>query len=118
LNATQPGSQLVAMLKAGAAQYRWVAATVNANSAAGYQLATGDPVMAIGGFNGSDPTPTLAQFEALANAGQIHYYIAGGGGLGTGAGSTGGEIAAWVSQNFAAVTVDGVTIYDLTAPNS
>jgi hypothetical protein len=118
LNATRPGSQVVAMLKANSSQYSWVAATVNANSAAGYQIATGDRVMAIGGFNGSDPTPTLAQFEALVNAGQIHYYIAGGGGLGSGSGSTGGEIATWVSQHFAAATVDGVTIYDLTAPSS
>jgi 4-amino-4-deoxy-L-arabinose transferase-like glycosyltransferase len=118
LNATQPGSQLVALLKVNASQYRWVAATVNANSAAGYQLTTGDPVMAIGGFNGSDPTPTLAQFEALVNSGQIHYFIAGGGGMGSGSGSTGGEIATWVSQHFTAVTVDGVTIYDLTAPSS
>jgi 4-amino-4-deoxy-L-arabinose transferase-like glycosyltransferase len=118
LNATQPGSQLVGLLKVNAAQYRWVAATVNGNSAAGYELATGDPVMAIGGFNGSDPTPTLAQFQVMVNAGQIHYYIAGGGGMGSGSGSTSGEIAAWVSQNFAAVTVDGVTVYDLTPPGS
>jgi hypothetical protein len=105
----------VGLLKVNAAQYRWVAATVNGNSAAGYELATGDPVMAIGGFNGSDPTPTLAQFQVMVNAGQIHYYIAGGGSR---VGSTGGEIAAWVSQNFAAVTVDGVTVYDLTPPGS
>jgi 4-amino-4-deoxy-L-arabinose transferase-like glycosyltransferase len=118
LNATQPGSLLVAMLKANASQYRWVVATVNANSAAGYQLATGDPVMAIGGFNGSDPTPTLVQFQAMVNAGQIHYYIGGGRGFGSGSGSTGGEIATWVNQHFAAATVDGMTIYDLTAPSS
>ena len=118
LNASQPGSQLVATLKANAAQYKWVVATVNANSAAGYQLATGDPVMAIGGFNGSDPAPTLGQFQAMVSAGLIHYYIDGGRGLGSGAGSTGGDIATWVSQHFAAATVDGVTIYDLTAPTS
>jgi 4-amino-4-deoxy-L-arabinose transferase-like glycosyltransferase len=118
LNATQPGSQLVAILKANASQYRWVVATVNANSAAGYQLATGDPVMAIGGFNGSDPTPTLAQFETMVAAGEIHYYIPGGGGPASGSGSTGGEIAAWVNQHFAAVTIDGFAIYDLTAPIS
>ena len=29
------------------------------------QLATGEPVMAIGGFNGTDPSPTLAQFQQL-----------------------------------------------------
>ena len=118
LNATKPGSRLVAMLKANASEYRWAVATVNANSAAGYQLATGEPAMAIGGFNGSDPTPTLAQFEALVNEGHIHYYIGAGGGFGSGSGSTGGEIATWVSQHFTATTVDGVTIYDLTAPSS
>ena len=47
------------------ARYTWVAATVGSNNASGYQLATGDPVMAIGGFNGSDPSPTLAQFQQL-----------------------------------------------------
>ena len=65
--------------------YRWVLATVGANEAAGYQLATGDAVMAIGGFNGTDPAPTLAQFEKLVAAGEIHYFIAGGGGGGRGA---------------------------------
>ena len=55
---------------------------MNANSAAGYQLATGEPVMAIGGFNGTDPAPTLAQFEQYVSEGKIHYYIAGGGGFG------------------------------------
>ena len=42
-------------LQADASRYAWVAATVNSNTAAGYQLASGDPVMAIGGFNGTDP---------------------------------------------------------------
>ena len=28
------------------------------------------------------------------------------------------EIAAWVEQNFTAQTVDGVTLYDLTAPGA
>ncbi len=51
------GSKLVKALEADAGDYKWVAATVNSNSAAGYQLATDDPVMAIGGFNGTDPGP-------------------------------------------------------------
>ena len=58
----------------------------------GYQLATGDPVMAIGGFNGTDPAPTLAEFERYVAEGKIHYYISGGGGFGGGGfggGSTG-----------------------------
>ncbi len=51
---------------------------MNSNSAAGYQLASDEPVMAIGGFNGTDPAPTLAQFEKYVAEGKIHYFIAGG----------------------------------------
>ena len=61
------------------ASYTWVAATVGANSAAGYQLGSDDPVMAIGGFNGTDPDPSLAAFEKLVAEHKVHYFIAGGG---------------------------------------
>jgi 4-amino-4-deoxy-L-arabinose transferase-like glycosyltransferase len=125
LNASTPGKKLVTLLERQAGNYRWVAATVNSNSAAGYQLATEDPVMAIGGFNGTDPAPTLAQFERYVREGDIHYFIAGGG-LGGGAlggGASGGgsgstpasRITSWVESHYTATTVDGVTIYDLTA---
>ncbi|GMA86874.1 hypothetical protein GCM10025868_21240 [Angustibacter aerolatus] len=52
--------------------------------------------MAIGGFNGSDPAPTLAQFQAYVAAGEIHWVIgSGGGGLGqqNGGSSASSEIA-------------------------
>jgi 4-amino-4-deoxy-L-arabinose transferase-like glycosyltransferase len=68
----------------------WAAATTGANSAAPLELASGKAVMAIGGFTGSDPSPTLAQFEADVKAGKIHYFIAGGFG-GGGGGSRGGN---------------------------
>jgi 4-amino-4-deoxy-L-arabinose transferase-like glycosyltransferase len=115
LDSTTPASDLVSLLQANASRYNWVAATVRANSAAGYELATGDPVMAIGGFNGTDPAPTLAQFQQYVHDGKIHYFIGGGGGPGSGStSSTGSQISAWVQQNFTATTVSGVTIYDLT----
>ena len=79
LNGSTPTSELTALLQADADAYTWVAAAVGSNSASGYQLATEEPVMAIGGFNGSDPSPTLAQFQAYVAAGEIHYFIAGGG---------------------------------------
>ena len=79
LNASDPVAAVVTALKADAVAYTWVAAAVGSNSAAGYQLATGRPVMAIGGFNGTDPSPTLAQFQAYVAAGTIHYFIGGGG---------------------------------------
>jgi len=116
LGASAPSAAVVARLEDHADQYTWVAATVGANEAAGYQLATDRPVMAIGGFNGTDPSPTLAQFEALVRAGRIHWFIAGGfGGFG-GFGGGRGSITTWVEQRYQSVTVGGVTMYDLTAP--
>jgi hypothetical protein len=78
--------------------------------------------MAIGGFNGSDPTPTLAQFKKYAAEGKIHYFVSTGGSgqssvggaspnsSGTG---TGTAITSWVEAHFKATTVDGVTLYNL-----
>ena len=82
------------LLETGSTGYRWVAATVDANNAASYQLATGKPVMAIGGFNGTDPSPTLAQFEHDVATHEIHYFIAGGGGFGGGPGRASGSVGA------------------------
>ena len=72
------------------------------NSAAGVQLATGQPVMAIGGFNGRDPAPTLEQFQQFVAEGRIHWFLGGRGG------------SAWVEESFTATTVGGTTVYDLT----
>lgn len=115
LNGATVSSALTQLLQADAGRYTWVAATVGSNDAASYQLASGDPVMAIGGFNGTDPTPTLARFEQYAQKGEIHYYIPGSTG---GAGSSAAEIASWVKAHYAARTVGGVTVYDLTAAAS
>ena len=107
-----------------------MAATVGADSASGYQLATDDPVMAIGGFNGTDPAPTLAQFEQDVREGKVHYFIASGAGGGPGlAGGTGGggtgstsddadRITSWVEGHFTARTVGGVTVYDLSSSSA
>ncbi len=118
LNSGTPSNALVAVLSANASSYRWVAAIVGANSAAGVQLGVGKPVMAIGGFNGTDPSPTLAQFEAYVAAGKIHYFVAsgrGGGGPGAGSSTSSSAIATWVEQNFTSTAVGGVTLYDLSA---
>ena len=114
LNGSSVSSSLQALLEKNAATYTWVAATTGSNNAASYQLATGDPVMAIGGFNGTDPTPTLAQFEQYVKEGKIHYYISGSTGQNSSA-SAASEVATWVKANFTAQSVGGVTVYDLTS---
>jgi 4-amino-4-deoxy-L-arabinose transferase-like glycosyltransferase len=114
LSGSDPGAELVALLEQDSGNYTWVAAAIGSNSASGYQLATEDPVMPIGGFNGSDPSPTLEQFQQYVADGKIHYFIAGGRG-GMGGDGTASEISTWVQENFTAATVDGVTLYDLTS---
>jgi 4-amino-4-deoxy-L-arabinose transferase-like glycosyltransferase len=91
-----------------------VGATVGSNPAAGYQLATGAPVMAVGGFNGSDPSPTLQQFQQYVHKRQIHYFVGQGSTMQSQTGSDAAQqIAAWVAENYSATTVDGTTVYDL-----
>jgi 4-amino-4-deoxy-L-arabinose transferase-like glycosyltransferase len=119
LGASRSNAALDKVLQANAGHYAWAAATVSANSAAGYQLASGEPVMAIGGFNGTDPSPTLAQFEKYVAEGKIRYFIAGG--RGGGPGGAGGssndasQITSWVESHYTAQTVGGVTVYDLAS---
>jgi len=125
LNAGNVSTTVAKFLQEHADGYRWVAAAVGANNAAGYQLASGDAIMAIGGFNGSDPAPSLAQFKQYVAEGKIHYFISGGGfggggfgGPGGGQSGSGSSISSWVSSNFQSVTVGGTTFYDLTKPLS
>jgi 4-amino-4-deoxy-L-arabinose transferase-like glycosyltransferase len=136
-------SAFAKLLEVGSARYVWAAATDGSDSAASMELATGGvPVMAIGGFRGTDPAPSLAEFEKLVAAHKIHYYVAGGGGGFGGAGAGGAfpgrgsgargdfgdfggpgggaattdaaQISSWVEAHFTATTVGGMTVYNLT----
>lgn len=120
LNGATPTAELTELLGEDASDYTWVAAATGANQAAGYQLALEEPVMAIGGFNGTDPSPTLEEFKQLVAEGQIHWCIGsdgegGGPGGGGSESSTSAEISEWVEANFEATTVDSVSLYDLSA---
>jgi 4-amino-4-deoxy-L-arabinose transferase-like glycosyltransferase len=115
--ATTVRSALKTALTTNAGSYKWVAATTGDNEAASLQLATGDAVMALGGYNGTDPAITLAQFEALVATGDVHYYVADSSGfIGSTAAntSTAYQIQQWVTATFTAQTVGGTTVYDLT----
>jgi 4-amino-4-deoxy-L-arabinose transferase-like glycosyltransferase len=107
----QSNPELDALLNATTT--KWAAAASGSQEAAGLALPTGKSVMAIGGFNGGDPAPTLEQFQQYVAAGDITYFVAGGmGGFGGRGGS--GEITAWVESTFSPTTVGGATVYDLT----
>jgi 4-amino-4-deoxy-L-arabinose transferase-like glycosyltransferase len=118
LGAPTPSAELTALLQQDADAYTWAAATIGSNSAAGYQLASGDPVMALGGFNGTDPSPTLEQFQQLVAEGRVHYFVGEAGRSNTDSGGSdeAHRIGLWVEANFTPVAIDDTTIYDLTHP--
>jgi len=67
----------------------------------------------------------LAAFQKDVAQAKIHYFIIGGGGRGGPGGGAGGRtpsdasaISTWVEAHYAARTVGGVTLYDLTSPAS
>jgi 4-amino-4-deoxy-L-arabinose transferase-like glycosyltransferase len=125
----------------------WSAATVSGMGGASLALASDTTVMSIGGFSGSDPAPTLTQFQAYVAAGDVHYFVVGGGPGGgapggtagdgsqqsdgsaradridrdggfPGRSGTGSEITTWVQQTYTPTTVGGRTVYDLTQPRA
>ena len=101
-------------LSADAESYRWVAAAVGSSLAAELQLATGHPVMPLGGYKRSDPAPTLATFQMLVEAQAIHYLLPSS----TGGSSQSALIVRWVEANFARTKVGGIDVYDLTVAPS
>ena len=100
---------------------KWSAAINRSGAASGLELSTGTAVMAIGGFTGSDPVPTLARFQTYVADRQITYYILpepknkdhGGGFFGN---SSHTDISDWVKANFTSTKVGSDTVYDLRAP--
>ena len=113
LGSSTPSPELTALLRTDANSYTWVLATIGADQASGYQLASDLPVMAIGGFNCTDPTPTLAAFQADVANGDIHYFITGGTG---GSSAEASSITTWVTSDFKSITIGSTTLYDLTSP--
>ena len=97
----------------------WSAAIDRSSSAAGLELSTGTAVMAIGGFSGTDPAPTLQQFQAYVAKHQVAYYLAPKGSAHVDAGSATprahSDILRWVRGNFPSTTVGGITVYNLFA---
>ncbi|HMJ80716.1 MAG TPA: glycosyltransferase family 39 protein [Candidatus Dormibacteraeota bacterium] len=116
-------SALVAYLLANRGTATWIVAATSAQQAGSIELASGAPVMAMGGFTGSDPTPTLAELQAYVASGQLRYVLVGGAGFGPGGAGGGGssEITQWVQSAGTVVDYGGsgsLTLYDLSGAAS
>jgi len=92
----------------------WIVAANSAQEAGSIELATGLPVMAMGGFTGSDPAPTLAQLQGYIASGQLRFVLDSGGGGGPGgSGSDTSSRTAWVTSTCKLVSYGGsATLYD------
>lgn len=109
-----PAPGVVAKLKGNNIAATWTAAIVGSESAANYQLETGRPIMALGGFNGSDPFPTLDEFIKLVGGGKIGALVIQNLPPVTAEGrGDAARVVAWVRQHYSAQMIDGAEFYDL-----
>jgi len=101
----------------GSAEY--LVATSGSGSAAPIIIATGKPVVTIGGFTGGDPAPTVSQLAAMVRSGRLRYVLLGGGGFrGGGDGAGQAALEQWVKAHGKAVTGAGTssgTLYRVSA---
>jgi 4-amino-4-deoxy-L-arabinose transferase-like glycosyltransferase len=124
---TSATKQLVAYLEAHRGSAKYIVATFGSQSSASIIVESGMPVITIGGFNGSDPAPTLAQFERLVADGQVRYLLVDGAGAGAGGGGgfggpggqgSTGSIATWAAAHGKVVSAASYggsgTLYDLS----
>jgi 4-amino-4-deoxy-L-arabinose transferase-like glycosyltransferase len=76
----------------------WIVAANGSMQAGSIELATGLPVMAMGGFTGSDPSPTLDQLKSYVASGKLRFVLVqGGGGTGPGLGGS-SSVDTWVTS--------------------
>jgi 4-amino-4-deoxy-L-arabinose transferase-like glycosyltransferase len=73
----------------------YLVATLNAMSAAPIILDTGLPVMAMGGFMGSDPAISVEKLQNLVNEGQIRYFLLQGRSFN----NQQSDVANWIKNN-------------------
>ena len=115
---------LIKYLEAHKGNTKYLVAVVSSNEADAIILATNQPVMALGGFSGSDPILTTSQLAALVKSGTVRYFLLNGtGGGGPGGGQS--ALTTWITQHATVVpssqwqsstsTGGGSTLYEVTS---
>jgi 4-amino-4-deoxy-L-arabinose transferase-like glycosyltransferase len=121
---TSVGKGTIAYLESHQGSTRFMVAAVGSSTAGAIALQSGRNVIDIGGFMGSDPSPSLSQLKALVNSGQLHYVLLnaarnGPGGLGSSSSATQARNV-WIESHGKAVKVpgqsnSGATLYYLSS---
>src|SRR5258708_39741801 len=89
---------LIRYLEAHRNGAKYLVAVVSSNEADTIILETNQPVMALGGFSGSDPILTTAQLAALVKNGTVRFFLLNGSGGGPGSGGQSALIT-WITQH-------------------
>lgn len=108
------GQDAIDYLVANRGDATWLVAVPSANMAGPIQLEAGAPVMAMGGFSGGDPAPTLEQLQGYVRSGALRFVLTGGGRGGFpggpgGSSATLGEVSSWVAEACSPVQFGGTT---------
>lgn len=93
--------KLIAYLNANRNGAQFLLATTSSQNASPIIIKTGEPVMALGGFMGSDRVLTLAQLQQAVRFNTVRFFLldgAGGGGRG-GFGGGNSQLTSWVQNS-------------------
>jgi hypothetical protein len=114
------GAAVVRYLEAHQGHSRYLVAAVGSTSAGSIALQSASNVIDMGGFMGSDPSPSLSQLKSLVNSGQLHYVLLNTGGAGGNAGPFGFSTSttrtrdSWIESHGKVVKVPGATSTGMT----
>ncbi|WP_367320198.1 ArnT family glycosyltransferase [Streptomyces sp. HUAS ZL42] len=106
---TQVSSEMITYLKKNQDGAAWLVAVATDQTASSIILESGEPVISMGGWSGSDNAMTLAKLKSLVKAGKLHYIVVSDSGQGSNS-----EITSWVEENGTAVS-DYSGLYRLDA---
>jgi 4-amino-4-deoxy-L-arabinose transferase-like glycosyltransferase len=90
---------MLSFLEQNQGSAKYLVAATGSHVTAPIIIQTGKAVVTIGGFNGGDNSPTVAQLQQMVAGGELKYVLVGGQG-GRGASQ---EISAWVQAHGTAV---------------
>ncbi|WP_344401915.1 ArnT family glycosyltransferase [Streptomyces longisporus] len=96
----QVGSAMITYLKKHQDGASWLVAVATDQTASSIILESGQPVISMGGWSGSDNAMTLARLKSLVTSGELHYIVVSS----NGGQSTNSEIATWVKKHGTAVS--------------
>ncbi|MGW5260509.1 glycosyltransferase family 39 protein [Microbispora sp. NPDC004025] len=89
---------MAAYLKRNKGSATWLVAVDSAQSASSLILSTGEPVIAMGGFTGSDPAMTVEKLQRYVSEGRLRYILLGEGAFGPSRGAS-ADVTEWVKAH-------------------